>query len=101
MDYPYVESPEYRGAPQPPFNPKAINESRFDDDMRFKEYEWKEEDGDIVLYWTSQGRVVKEAFIEEVKRCLSEYPSFKGKSVTVKMKTRGDSFWYFKSKIDL
>lgn len=35
---PYVVGPEYRGAPYPPFEEKAINESHLPDNMRFKHY---------------------------------------------------------------
>lgn len=35
---PYVAAPEYRGAPYPPFEEKAINESHLPDNMRFKQY---------------------------------------------------------------
>ena len=35
---PYVVGPDFRGAPHPPFEEKAINESHLPDNMRFKSY---------------------------------------------------------------
>lgn len=39
---PHVIGPEYRGAPYPPFEEKAINESHLPDNMRIKEYSAEE-----------------------------------------------------------
>lgn len=60
--------------------------------MQFKEYKWEEEDRGTVLYWTSQDGVRKKKFLEEVKRCLGNWPEFKGKTVYVVMKMRGLSW---------
>ncbi len=52
-----VASPEYRGAPAPKFDPKAINEPRIPDGMRYKEYTWSEDeftDGGVILDWVTQ-----------------------------------------------
>lgn len=80
-----VASPEYRGAPAPKFNPKAINEPRIPDGMRYKEYTWSEDeftDGGVILDWVTQETYTpedREAFKAEVERALKAN-GFKGKA---------------------
>lgn len=51
----HVICPEYRGAPQPAFDPLKINESRIPDNMRFKEYDYgSADDGTLSLQWETQ-----------------------------------------------
>ena len=89
-----VAAPEYRGAPAPKFNPKAINEPRIPDGMRYKEYTWSEDeftDGDVILDWVTQETYTpedREAFKSEVKRALKAN-GFKGK-VQVNLNVRGE-----------
>lgn len=89
-----VASPEYRGAPAPKFNPKAINEPRIPDGMRYKEYTWSEDeftDGGVILDWVTQETYTpedREAFKAEVRRALKEN-GFKGK-VQVNLNVRGE-----------
>ena len=89
-----VAAPEYRGAPAPKFNPKAINEPRIPDGMRYKEYTWSEDeftDGDVILDWVTQETYTpedREAFKAEVKRALKAN-GFKGK-VQVNLNVRGE-----------
>ena len=89
-----VAAPEYRGAPAPKFNPKAINEPRIPDGMRYKEYTWSEDeftDGGVILDWVTQETYTpedREAFKAEVKRALKEN-GFKGK-VQVNLNVRGE-----------
>lgn len=73
-----VNGPACRGAKMPPFNPSKVNESKFSDDMRFKEYnfdfkEGNEDEGDIVVVnWTSQCWD-RTGFLElaaEIERCM-------------------------------
>lgn len=89
-----VAAPEYRGAPAPKFNPKAINEPRIPDGMRYKEYTWSEDeftDGGVILDWVTQETYTpedREAFKSEVKRALKAN-GFKGK-VQVNLNVRGE-----------
>lgn len=89
-----VAAPEYRGAPAPKFNPKAINEPRIPDGMRYKEYTWSEDeftDGGVILDWVTQETYTpedREVFKAEVKRALKEN-GFKGK-VQVNLNVRGE-----------
>lgn len=89
-----VAAPEYRGAPAPKFDPKAINEPRIPDGMRCKEYTWSEDeftDGGVILDWVTQETYTpedREVFKAEVKRALKEN-GFKGK-VQVNLNVRGE-----------
>lgn len=89
-----VAAPEYRGAPAPKFNPKAINEPRIPDGMRYKEYTWSEDeftDGGVILDWVTQETYTpedREVFKAEVKRALKEN-GFKG-TVQVNLNVRGE-----------
>ena len=89
-----VASPEYRGAPAPKFNPKAINEPRIPDGMRYKEYTWSEDeyvDGGVILDWVTQETYTpedREVFKAEVTRALKEN-GFKGKA-QVNLNVRGE-----------
>lgn len=44
----------YRGASYPQFDPKAINESRIPDTMRFKDYDVELEGNTIHIYYKTQ-----------------------------------------------
>lgn len=86
-----VVSPEYRGAPAPKFDPKAINEPRIPDGMRYKEYSWSEDSDGVILDWVTQEIYTpedREAFKVEVRRALKEN-GFKGK-VQVNLNVRGE-----------
>lgn len=89
-----VAAPEYRGAPAPKFDPKAINEPRIPDGMRCKEYTWSEDeftDGGVILDWVTQETYTpedREVFKAEVKRALKEN-GFKGKA-QVNLNVRGE-----------
>lgn len=89
-----VASPEYKGAPAPKFDPKAINEPRIPDGMRYKEYTWSDDeftDGGVILDWVTQETYTpedREVFKAEVKRALKEN-GFKGK-VQVNLNVRGE-----------
>jgi len=89
-----VATPEYRGAPAPKFNPKAINEPRIPDGMRYKEYTWSEDeftDGGVILDWVTQETYTPEdrkVFKAEVVRALKEN-GFKGQ-VQVNLNVRGE-----------
>lgn len=75
-----VLCPEYRGAPQPEFDPMKINESRIPDNMRFKEYEYSQgcicgrpAGESIGLMWeTQESYTVNDlaAFIAELRRAF-------------------------------
>lgn len=68
-----VNGPKYRGAPYHKFDPAAINESKFSDELRFKEYDCNIDDnGHLVIEWKSQSWDEDgiDGFVNEVKRCL-------------------------------
>ena len=86
-----VAAPEYRGAPAPKFDPKAINEPRIPDGMRCKESTWSEEGDGVILDWVTQETYTpedREVFKAEVKRALKAN-GFKGK-VQVNLNVRGE-----------
>ncbi len=92
-----VNCPNCRGAKQPPFDPAAVNESRFADELRFKEYgfsfhEGTGNDDDIVqVRWVTQdwNKDGLFGFLEEVVRCM-RHIGFRGIVLTV-MYRRGSS----------
>jgi hypothetical protein len=51
-----INCPEYRGARAPQFNPYAINEAEFEDNLRFKEYKIKfyPKTQNVNVEWKSQ-----------------------------------------------
>lgn len=57
MLFEQVNCPAYRGAPAPRFNPYAINEAEFEDDLRFKDYyiTFFPKTQNVGVAWTSQG----------------------------------------------
>lgn len=67
--------PEYRGAPQPKFDPSKINESRIPDNMRFKEYGYAQGEGreDLTLEWETQEPYTSDdisVFLAEIRRAF-------------------------------
>lgn len=73
-----VTCPAYRGAPKADFDPNAINEAEFHDDLRFKEwsYYFDEETQTFILRWRSQSWPAENAAQEidrmtaEISRCM-------------------------------
>lgn len=64
-------APEYAGAPYPEFDPLAINESRFERDCRFKEFNAGITGGKAKLLWKSQeAERPTPAFDEEIRRAF-------------------------------
>lgn len=66
-----VAGPEMAGAPYPEWNPRAVNESAIDYDMRYK---YVSVEGDTI-HWCTQSRVTKGGLItlhREVARWLDE-----------------------------
>ena len=49
-----VLGPAYRGAPYPAFNEMRINESRFEDELRGKQWDARIENGVGCIEWLSQ-----------------------------------------------
>ena len=67
-----VKAPSYRGAPYPEFDPDYINESRFDDELRYKEvyFDWTQPDT-LTITWEAQGYVDNpSSLLEEIRRWL-------------------------------
>lgn len=72
-----VISPDFRGAPHPPYDIYSINESEIPDELRYKEWSLKFDEGnediydEITLDWTSQEWCEStEILFNEVKRCF-------------------------------
>lgn len=66
-----VSGPEYRGAPYPEFDKMCINESRFDDELRAKEWNAYIENGVGYVKWLSQeGEDPTDSWETEVKRAF-------------------------------
>lgn len=49
-----VNGPQYRGARMPDFNKYSINESKFVDRLRFKNYTITYNKGEVIIDWISQ-----------------------------------------------
>lgn len=68
-----VSGPKSRGARQPEFNPAAVNESNFGDNLRYKSY-YCEVIGDrLFIKWVTQEPFIDAeapALVEEIKRCI-------------------------------
>lgn len=90
-----VRGPAYRGAPEPPFDPDAVNESRFPKALRAKRMSWSFEEGGgrggedaLEVEWTSEewdpGGVG--ALEAELGRCLG-HVGFRG-SVSLSVRDR-------------
>ena len=64
--------PAYRGAPQPAFKPECINESRFEDGARYKEFSAEiSPTGVCSIYWLAQEEPKPtKKFEDEVKRAF-------------------------------
>ena len=71
-----VCAPSFRGDFPPPFEPKAINESRFADELRYKEFtidfeEAKDGVDTVTIKWTSYGwNDDVNSLVKEVIRCF-------------------------------
>jgi hypothetical protein len=95
-----VNGPECRGAPLPLFNPYAINEGMFDDELRFKEYDLYFDKDVIKLNWITQGCFYNNSdciygFLKEVSRCIHETIGYKNK-INVMIKSRdGEEYGFY------
>lgn len=86
-----VAGPKWRGAPYPKFNPKKINESRFEDDLRAKEcsIELNSSKRSGSVFWLSQLAEDPTEFWEaEVKRALKKNGLKPGSTIHVKFGSR-------------
>lgn len=73
-----VNCPKCRGAKMPPFRPDKVNEAKFADELRFKEYDFDFREGDdkngdlLLVKWVSQDWD-KAGVLElaaEIERCM-------------------------------
>ena len=55
-----VNGPQYRGARMPDFNKYSINESKFVDRLRFKNYTITYNKDDVIIDWISQEPVTRD-----------------------------------------
>lgn len=68
-----VAGPSFRGDTYPAFDARKINEAKFPDDLRFKEYNMSYDNGMFTLDWISQGAFEEaeaQEFIKEVLRAI-------------------------------
>lgn len=68
-----VNSPEYRGARQPEYNPGQVNPTEFADELRPKYYECEVDgEGLRLLYITQEpfSQVEVQELIREIERCI-------------------------------
>lgn len=94
-----VAGPEYRGAPEADFDPNAINEAEFHDDLRFKRWTsyLDEETQTLTIKWCSQCWPTCDVQQEidrmtaEISRCM-RCVGFTGKVVLELRSRDGDEF---------
>ena len=87
----YVNCPAYRGAPAPRFNPYAINEAEFEDNLRFKDYDIKfsPKTQNVAITWISQGDCsIHDRFDIELIRVFKNVMGIKG-DINVTLCSRG------------
>ncbi len=84
-----VIGPEYRGAPYPKFDKMCINESRFDDELRGKDWNAYIENGVGHVRWLSQeGEDPTDRWESEVKRAFKANGLKKGACIEVMFGSR-------------
>lgn len=89
--YSYIEvaGPEYSGAPYPPFDENAINESKFEHSVRYKEYKAYIKDNDGYVEWFSQSADdPTEQWENEVKRAFAANGLKNGSVIHVRFGSR-------------
>lgn len=94
-----VISPICRGVKYPRFRRLAINESRFEDGCRYKEYRFlfHEETQSVELYWVSQESCVNHSLFDaELIRCFKEVGGIGEIHVSLR-----DRDWLHKFEYDL
>ena len=68
-----VNGPKSRGARQPEFNPTAVNESEFGDNLRVKSYDCEVIGDGIFITWVTQEPFIDAeapALVKEIERCV-------------------------------
>lgn len=86
-----VNCPAYRGAPAPRFNPYAINEAEFEDNLRFKDYEIKfyPKTQNVKVEWKSQDDCsIHDRFDIELIRVFKNVMGISG-NINVTLYSRG------------
>jgi hypothetical protein len=98
-----VNGPEHRGAPLPVFDKFAINEGKFADKFRFKEYDWAidEDTNEMHFEWITQGCYYEQdeiyEFLTEISRCIQTACGFDG-NVNVTIRSRdGEEYGFYKT----
>lgn len=91
-----VACPDYLGAPYPPFDEMAINESKFEHNQRYKECYAYIEDGHGYVEWLSQlDENPSEAWENEVKRAFIANGLKTGDEIKVKFGSRDIGYIHF------
>ena len=90
-----VACPEYRGAPMPEFDPKSINESRFEDDLRFKNYDAYIDRHVGYVNWLAEANSnPSDAWEAEIKRAFKANGLKNGSTIHVKFGSRDTGYAY-------
>ena len=81
-----VACPKYHGAPMPKFDPKFINESKFEDDLRFNDYKAYIDGGQVgyVKWLAQENSNPSDAWEAEVKRAFKANGLKDGSTIRVK-----------------
>lgn len=84
-----LNGPAYLGAPQPPFNEKAVNESEFEHELRGKSWLMEIKDDTGYVEWESQEEEnPSDAWKNEVKRAFKANGLEAGSNIYVKFGSR-------------
>ena len=84
-----VLGPAYRGAPYPAFDEMCINESRFEDELRGKQWDARIENGVGCIEWLSySGEDPTDCWETEVKRAFKANGLKDGAHIEVKFGSR-------------
>lgn len=95
MKYIIVACPAYRGASVPQFDPKSINESKFEDDLRYKEYN-AYIDGQVgyVKWLAQENDNPSYAWETEIKRAFKENGLKDGSTIHIEFGSRDTGYAY-------
>ena len=90
-----VAGPAYRGATIPKFKPKSVNESRFEDGLRCKEYNIYIDGQDGYIKWLAQaGDGPTSAWEDEIKRAFKENGLKDGSTIHIEFGSRSTGYAY-------
>ena len=69
-----IDGPAYRGGEMPPVRSLAMNESKYNDGLRFKDWSWYESKSKLIMNYEAQETTTGyEEFIKEFTRVINNY----------------------------